>query len=1170
MPENIVKTSGPTKASKNDAGGGVLRSEPVIGIVKNNVDPVRQGRIQVFIADLNGPDPDDSSCWTTVRFMSPFYGRTYGTSSNTGFGAYAENPVSYGEWHSPPDIGTEVVCIFINGDPNYGFYIGCIPEPEALTMVPAIGSVNTKVTMNSGEATGLAGAVQLPVTNINVANTSVANSNKFLDEPKPVHSYVASILAQQGLIRDTIRGTITSSSQRETPSRVGWGVSTPGRPIYEGGYTDTNVIDATKTDPKSTKVTSRRPGHTFVMDDGDILGKDQLIRLRTSLGHQILMSDDGQCLFIIHANGQSWIELGAEGTIDMYSTNSVNIRTQGDLNLHADNNVNIQANKNINIKAKENLTLNADIDCNVRTGGNYKQQTLANHTLKVDGQLSLASAGDASLASNSGVAYVNGSKVNLNTGSSSLVPESLQPLVQFVHTDTLFDAEKGFVPAPGKLQSIASRAPAHQPWISANQGVNVATKLDASENLPPIPPEPVQAVNDTVPSSPPTPVTEPVVATVPGNNTAGGTLNAGATSSLVSATAVAAATGPAAQAASATGTAIVNGTPVVGQLAQTATQMVTGGTVKPGAETLINGLVANGASVAGAMTSNLFTAKSGAENLQAFTNNATAQVQNMVTNIASSQQQLIQSGVITGKESPAAIGGLVLSGVQNGVPATAEFVKNIGSGLVTSTQQLTGSSGSIASTISSGNFAAGLTDTLGGALGSVKSGVTGLIEKSKSGVTAAFDSIKNAYKSFTPNIPQDLKAIAEKNTKELEAAQLTGSNITNATDALSKLNNSLTGTLGSATSGLTSALGGSATSGLTSALRSVTGGLPSTLGSVTSNISQSLNTITSSISGSIPSSLTSVINSGSVQGLSSLNSVTNGLTATTTGVTNLASQFLTGAGTPILSGSVAQVAANAAGAISSLLPDSKALDVAKTGLQGIPGGQSALSLVVDAGKSLTSSIPGAGALGSVINNTASGLLSGTGSQLMSAASDASKLLGGLSGGIPDPTKILSEIQSNFKPESASLAGLASSVLPPALSNQLSSALNSITANNPNQLQLPTVATGTTNRSSVTSQIGNILGNSKIPPPNYGSLASFNSDYDKQLAKIDERKKYLKENQEKFDKQKIIVKRVKNEYEEGLTNLPEGDPQLVVLKQTYDTEYKKIVAITNELADFLKS
>ena len=105
-------------------------------------------------------------------------------------------------------------------------------------------------------------------------------------------------------------------------------------------------------------VVTRRGGHSLVMDDGDIIGRDQLIRLRTALGHQILMSDDGQMLSILHSNGQTYIELGKEGTVDLYATNSVNVRTQGDLNLHADNDINLNA-KNVNLNSAENTTLNA-------------------------------------------------------------------------------------------------------------------------------------------------------------------------------------------------------------------------------------------------------------------------------------------------------------------------------------------------------------------------------------------------------------------------------------------------------------------------------------------------------------------------------------------------------------------------------------------------------------------------------------------------------------------------------------------------------------------------------------------------------------------------------------------------------------------------------------------
>ena len=277
------------------------------------------------------------------------------------------------------------------------------------------------------------------------------------------------------------------------------------------------------------------------------------------------------------------------------------------------------------------------------------------------------------------------------------------------------------------------------------------------------------------------------------------------------------------------------------------------------------------------------------------------------------------------------------------------------------------------------------------------------------------------------------------------------------------------------------------------------------------------------------------------------------------GSVNGALSGITGAANSVLTGAV--------GAASSLLPNSKALNLAQTGLQGIPGGQNALSLVVDKATSLTNSIPGASALGGIINNNASGLLSGAGSQVMSAAADASKLLSGVTGGLPNPSDLLSKLQSNFKPESGSLAGLAASVLPPALANQLSSALSSITANNPNQLQVPTVAVGTVNRGSVDSQLSSILGNPKIPAPSYGSLASFNSNYEKEMAKIQDRRKRFNELAKRVDEQKVVNSKAQQAFEDAEKNLPEGDPQLVVLNTTWKQEYAKYRDLVRELINF---
>jgi hypothetical protein len=60
MAQDYFKPKGQAQASKQDAGGGVVRNAPVIGVVKNIIDPTRGGRIQVYIADFGSTNPDDS------------------------------------------------------------------------------------------------------------------------------------------------------------------------------------------------------------------------------------------------------------------------------------------------------------------------------------------------------------------------------------------------------------------------------------------------------------------------------------------------------------------------------------------------------------------------------------------------------------------------------------------------------------------------------------------------------------------------------------------------------------------------------------------------------------------------------------------------------------------------------------------------------------------------------------------------------------------------------------------------------------------------------------------------------------------------------------------------------------------------------------------------------
>jgi hypothetical protein len=196
--ENIERSRGQPKNYKFDRGGSPTEFGPFIGKVTNNLDPTRQGRLQVYIEQFAGPSPDDPSLWRTVSYCPPFYGATPKAGTSSGTGTYVPgNQQSYGMWFTPPDLGTQVLCFFVAGDPSQGYYVGCIPEQGINHMIPAIGSVpNSEAqTQNTNQQTYFAGAPLLPVTEINNApeNTAINENPKFFDQKKPVHSYVAAV-----------------------------------------------------------------------------------------------------------------------------------------------------------------------------------------------------------------------------------------------------------------------------------------------------------------------------------------------------------------------------------------------------------------------------------------------------------------------------------------------------------------------------------------------------------------------------------------------------------------------------------------------------------------------------------------------------------------------------------------------------------------------------------------------------------------------------------------------------------------------------------------------------------------------------------------------------------------------------------------------------------------
>jgi hypothetical protein len=759
-----IKKNGTDNLYKNDRGKSTLITEPVIGVVKNNVDPTRSGQIFVYIGSFGGSNPDSKENWIPVRYMSPFMGLVGPNNDykdgpdKSGYGKFTGNPQSYGFWASAPDLGTEVVCIFVNGRIDQGFYIGCIPKPGLLSMTPAIGAT-TNVVPNGEEATSYGGADRLPTSEVNYSNPSIRKSAQVFNEPKPVHSYQASVLSNQGLIRDNTRGVISSSAQRESPSRV-FGISTPGGPIFEGGYTASTIVSAVKkgTDTNKLKIIGRTGGHSLVMDDGTISGADQLMRLRTSGGHQIMMNDSGQALFIIHSNGQTWIELGKEGTIDMYATNSFNVRSQGDLNLHADKNVNINAGVSLNLYGG-GVKIESGKDMSFRAGANFIGYAATNYTIKAGSNLGLSASGEGGFVAG-GTAFVKGAKLDLNGGDPSTSPGEAPAIARKSHVDTTFSKKAGWMnPAPQPLSSITSRAPAHQPWVGASVGAPV--KVDPV--APPLAPaSSVDTANSETPATPTETVSPAEIKAAPAASNLSDAVNPSAVTAMTGQVALAAQGASAADAAKA---GVLDSSSGL-----TAKMAEAGKALLPGASKLATDLMAKGMP-AGKALSGLMSGGGTPSTPSSLLGNNRSQAGIVQSVISSGADMLKRAGLLTGKESSAQSGGSIMAAATAGAGYVTGLLKKGPGALKDAFSKgagaVSGMVGSLGNMFAGGKAAGGASDSM--SFAGLKSSLSGLGDKAlgglsslggslMSGMQTAFAAVETSFAGLTGGKPNSLGA----------------------------------------------------------------------------------------------------------------------------------------------------------------------------------------------------------------------------------------------------------------------------------------------------------------------------------------------------------------------------------------------------------------------------
>ena len=270
-------------------------------------------------------------------------------------------------------------------------------------------------------------------------------------------------------------------------------------------------------------------------------------------------------------------------------------------------------------------------------------------------------------------------------------------------------------------------------------------------------------------------------------------------------------------------------------------------------------------------------------------------------------------------------------------------------------------------------------------------------------------------------------------------------------------------------------------------------------------------------------------------------------------------------------GSAATDALNKASSVASSVV-SKVTDAtsAASGIGNMPGGQSVIAQVKDLAAGTTSGVTNVLASVNAVTKTVStAALNGLGDAASKAAGgvlDVGKTLTTGAGGLDSLTKAgggaldaaknlltgnpLDKLTKGLEAGKQGLASLASAGLPASAAAALSASLNSLSTSSPFPIKMPTVAIGTVDRGEISAQVGSILGDKKVPAPNFSLFApsaetqafidkdrAWQATYDKLTADWETEKAGL---------QKIMDDAIAK-FKEAKKTLPQGDPEIENLR-----------------------
>ena len=464
---------------------GELPGGPYLAIVQAVGDPTRNNRVSVALA-RDGKKLDNKETWIDVTIALPSYGIT---SFQSGTSRRSKDPydggTSYGVHVPEPDIGTYCLVSFADGRRDQGYIIAFVPSPyhNATVSGRGVAQPKDKIAFNTEDKEEwFNSANKFPVIEKNLKQTTSSNPQDINILKYGFDRLMTGILFAQGLLLDAVRGITSTSPHRESPNKT-VSLQTPGRALPDPQdnpellkkyQEDTFALAESELD-----ILTRKPGHVLAMDDGEVDGKNNLLRLRSGAGHQILLNDSEGLIYIINSQGTAWVEMTKSGKIDIYSADSISAHTGADFNLTADRDFNISAGGDMNVAIGGSIKETVGGDYSITVGKTYRTNIGESITNRA-GTFNANYAGTNQTMVSQGTTNILSKEIMSIHGTADIGIEADGGNILTKATEIHFNSPSNEpavhgadIPLSAVEASITARVPQHEPW-------------DQHENLDPV------------------------------------------------------------------------------------------------------------------------------------------------------------------------------------------------------------------------------------------------------------------------------------------------------------------------------------------------------------------------------------------------------------------------------------------------------------------------------------------------------------------------------------------------------------------------------------------------------------------------------------------------------------------------------------------------------------